>query len=300
MPTQSPLRVVEKAEGYWHVTIDNPPINLFDPTIYAHLRLLMDRLEADGNAKVVVFDSANPDYFISHLDVDHAFEVPNIPGAANLATDWPYFIERLANSPVISIVSLRGRTRGIGNEFILACDMRFASREKAILGQPEVGFGVVPGGGGLDWLPDLVGRSRALEIVLGAEDFDAATAAEYGWINRAIPDAELDKFIHLLATRIASFDKKALTTAKRMINSRKPPPPQAGIADSFSAIAQAISWPEAHQRMAIMKSKGWGKPGDVEMRHPYYVGLLGAELKKNNPVTRPATRSGEQSGPENK
>jgi enoyl-CoA hydratase/carnithine racemase len=198
-----PVRVKVVGPGYWRATFDNPPINLFDPDVFAALRVLLDRAESDEDVRVLVFDSADPDYYISHLDVDRVSEVPEIPGAANLADEWHHFVTRLASSLVLSIASIRGRVRGIGTEFVLACDMRFASAETAILAQPEVGFGVVPGGGGLDWLPRLTGRCRALEIITGAQDFDAGTAERYGWINRALPDQELDGFVDELATASA-------------------------------------------------------------------------------------------------
>ena len=143
MANDGPLRISEASAGYWRVTLDNPPINLFDPEVFAALRLLLDQVESDETVRVLVFDSADPDYYISHLDVARVEEVPAIPGGANLADEWHHFVTRLARSSVLSIASIRGRVRGIGNEFVLACDMRFASAEKAILGQAEVGFGLV-------------------------------------------------------------------------------------------------------------------------------------------------------------
>jgi enoyl-CoA hydratase/carnithine racemase len=273
-----PVRVTEVTPGYWRVTFDNPPINLFDPGIFAALRLLLDRIETDENVRVLVFDAADSDYYISHLDVERVFEVPDIPGAANLADEWHHFVTRLAHSPVLSIASIRGRVRGIGNEFVLACDMRFASKEKAILAQPEVGFGVVPGGGGFDWLPRLVGRSRALEIITGGQDFDADTAERYGWINRALPDDELDAFVDELATRIGGFERRALATAKRLVNERSAPASEGELLQSFKSILEAITWPEAHARMAAMEAKGWGKKTEAELNHPYHLGLLANEL----------------------
>jgi enoyl-CoA hydratase/carnithine racemase len=161
---QAPGQVTEHSPALLRFTFANPPINLFDPDVYAELRLLVDRMETDPELRVVIFDSADPDYFISHLDVKRLTEVPDRPGAAGLSDTWHDFVTRLAHAPVLSIASIRGRSRGIGNEFTLACDLRFASREKALMGQLEIGFGVVPGGGAFDWLPRLVGRSRALEI----------------------------------------------------------------------------------------------------------------------------------------
>jgi enoyl-CoA hydratase/carnithine racemase len=161
--------------GRWTVAFSNPPITMFFPTTIVELGELMSDLEADPSVKVVVFQSANPDFFIAHRDVAKA---PERPGMLGL---WRDFVLRLLSAPVVSIAKIRGRTRGIGNEFVLACDMRFASRKSALFGNPEVGVGLVPGGGALEWLPLLVGRSRALEIVLSGDDFDADIAECYGW-----------------------------------------------------------------------------------------------------------------------
>ena len=181
--------------GRWYfVTFSNPPINMFVPSTIVELGALMTDLEADPSVKVVVFESANPDFFIGHLDVAKAAARPEV-----LAL-WRDFALRLSSTPVVSIAKIRGRTRGIGNEFVLACDMRFASRQSALFGNPEVGVGLVPGGGAMEWLPRLVGRSRALEIVLSADDFDADVAERYGWVNRALHDGELDSFVRIISS----------------------------------------------------------------------------------------------------
>ena len=164
---------------------------------------LVGEIEADAALKVVTFESANPDFFIAHYGTSGPRSRFGVPRWIDAAT-------RLANSGVLSIAVIRGRVRGGGSEFVLGCDIRFASREKAIFGQPEVGTGLIPGGGALQRLPLLVGRSRALEIVMGASDFDADTAERYGWINRAISDAELDAFTANFVGRVLSFDRQAL------------------------------------------------------------------------------------------
>ena len=178
--------------GRWTITFSNPPINMFLPATIDELGMLMSDLETDPSVKVVVFESANPDFFVAHLDVAKAAERP---GVLDL---WRDFVLRLSSSPVVSVAKIRGRTRGIGNEFVLACDMRFASRQRAIFGNPEVGVGLVPGGGAMEWLPRLVGRSRALEFVLSADDFDADIAERYGWVNRTLDDDNLDSFVEAL------------------------------------------------------------------------------------------------------
>ena len=189
--------------GRWTITFSNPPINMFVPATIVELRALMTELEADPSVKVVMFQSANPDFFIAHLDVAKAAERPETLGL------WRDFVLRLSSNPVVSIAKIRGRTRGIGNEFVLACDMRFAGRQSAVFGNPEVGVGLVPGGGALEWLPRLVGRSRALEIVLSGDDFDADIAERYGWVNRTLDDNDIDSFVDALVRRLASFDREA-------------------------------------------------------------------------------------------
>jgi len=204
---------IDRADpGRWTISFNNPPINMFVPSTIVELGALMTEIEADPSVKVVVFQSANPDFFIAHLDVDKAAERPEVLGL------WREFVLRLSSMPVVSIAKIRGRTRGIGNEFVLACDMRFASRQSALFGNPEVSVGLVPGGGAMEWLPRLVGRSRALEIVLSGDDFDADIAERYGWVNRAVDDDGLDSLVETLFRRLASFDHETLAAAKAQVN----------------------------------------------------------------------------------
>jgi enoyl-CoA hydratase/carnithine racemase len=198
--------------GQWIITFSNPPINMFVPTTIVELGALMTGLEADPSVKVVVFQSSNPDFFIAHLDVSKAAEQPEVLGL------WRDFVLRLSSMPVVSIAKIRGRTRGIGNEFVLACDMRFAARESAVFGQPETGFGLVPGAGGMQHLTRLMGRARALEVILGAQDFDAELAERYGWINRALPADVLGNFVSSLAHRIAGFPASGHAAVKDRVN----------------------------------------------------------------------------------
>jgi len=194
--------------GRWTITFSNPPINMFIPTTIVELGALMTDIEADPTVRVVVFQAANPDFFIAHLDVAKAAAQPRVLDL------WRDFVLRLSSAAVVSIAKIRGRTRGIGNEFVLACDMRFASRQNALFGNPEVGVGLIPGGGALEWLPRLVGRSRALEIVLSADDFDADIAERYGWVNRTLDDGDLDSFVDTLVRRLASFERETLGLAR--------------------------------------------------------------------------------------
>ena len=228
----------------------------------------MTDLEADPSVKVVVFQSANPDFFIAHLDVSKAAERPEVLGL------WRDFVLRLSSAPVVSIAKIRGRTRGIGNEFVLACDMRFASRQSALFGNPEIGVGLVPGGGALEWLPRLVGRSRALEIVLSADDFDADIAERYGWVNRTLDDDDLDSFVDALVRRLASFDRETLAAAKAQIN-RFGMPTATELQSSNDMFFPTLAWPGAQARRAKVRDIGYGVPSDFELNFGRYLPALG-------------------------
>lgn len=254
--------------GRWTITFNNPPINIFTPATILELRALMTELEADPSVKVVVFQSANPDFFVAHLDVAKAAERPEILDL------WRDFVLRLSSAPVVSIAKIRGRARGIGNEFVLACDMRFASRRTALFGQPEIGVGLVPGGGALEWLPRLVGRSRALEIVLSGDDFDADIAERYGWVNRALDDADLDSFVDSLARRLASFDRETLAAAKAQVN-RLGTPSAAELQSSNDLLFPLLARPDAQARRAKIRNIGYGVPSDFELNFGRYLPSFG-------------------------
>jgi len=254
--------------GRWTVTFDNAPINMFVPSTIDELAALMTELEADTSVKVVVFESANPDFCIAHLDVSKAAERP---GVLDL---WRDVVLRLSSMPVVSIAKIRGRTRGIGNEFVLACDMRFASRQSALFGNPEIGVGLVPGGGALEWLPRVVGRSRALEIVLSADDFDAEIAERYGWVNRTLNDGDLDSFVDALVDRLVSFDRDALATAKAQIN-RVGMPTASELQSSNDLFFPTLAWPSAQARRAKVRGVGYGIRSDFELNFGRYLLALG-------------------------
>ena len=266
------VTVSEVAPGYLRVVINNPPLNLFDPVVFAGLHLLQEYVDDPGHdVKALVLESANPDFFIAHLDLASMGTVPDIPGAQNLIQNWPGFSHWLSASPVVSIAKVRGRARGIGNELLLACDLRFASRENARLGQIEVGFGLVPGGGGLEWLPQHVGRARALEIVLSADDFGADTAELYGWINRSLPDAELDAYVDQLARRIVTFDATALATTKQLLGKRLAPPTEADFKESFDTILKLASSDASKAIIARLQAKAGGSfvPKELDLPQVY-------------------------------
>jgi enoyl-CoA hydratase/carnithine racemase len=265
MTTTNRLSVIRQSPSYWRVVISNPPLNLFDPEMFAELNVLMDDIERANDLKVVVFESDNDDFFMNHHDVENRLKVPNQPGAMPFFGNWPKFVTRLAQSPVISIAKVRGRARAQGFEFALACDMRFASKERAKFALIEVGGSSIPGGGGVEWLSALVGRSRTLEIVCSADDFDADIGERYGFVNRSIPDTELDAFVDALAERMARFEKRALETGKKMVNGRARVPSEGDLWTSNHILQGVDLWPEAQKAFTKMLDSGLGKVGDFEL-----------------------------------
>src|SRR6476469_8934401 len=244
----TPIRVFEETPAYWRAVFDYPPFNILDATIFGGLQDLLLRMDASQKLRVVVFESAIPDFYLAHFDLTG--KVGNITTAVG-ASGLPILLDtfvRLTKSPMVSIAKIRGCVRGVSSEFVLACDMRFASRENTNLGHPELGVGLHPGGGGTERLPHLVGRGRALEIVLSANDFDGDTAERYGYVHRSLPDAELDGFVDALARRIASFDRRALAAAKHLINEVSLPPSDRLLA-AFTSFGTALGWPEAQNRI---------------------------------------------------
>jgi len=266
------LTIMRQSPAYWRVVISNPPLNLFDPKMFAELNVLMDNIEKDNDLKVIVFESGDEDFFMNHHDVVNRTTIPDQPGAMPFFGNWPRFVTRLAQSSVISIAKVRGRARAQGFEFALACDMRFASRERAKFALIEVGGSSIPGGGGVEWLSALIGRSRTLEIVCSADDFDAEIGERYGFVNRAIPDAELDGFVDALAERMGRFEKRALETGKKMVNGRAGVPSEGDLWTSNHILQGVDLWPEAANAFTKMLDAGLGKVGDFELN---FAGRLG-------------------------
>src|SRR5688572_23331511 len=270
------MRLVRRSPMYWRVTFDHPPLNIFGPQSIPQLNEVVTAMEADEQVKVVVFDSAVEGFFLTHYDflapLEDSTSIP--PGPTGLQA-LPDMLARISRAPVVSIASIRGRATGVGSELALASDMRFASREKAILSQWEVGAGLVPGGGPMARLPRLVGRGRALEVLMGADDVRGELAELYGYVNRSLPDAELDGFVDALALRIASFDKQALAETKRLINVASLPA-DADIAPEWDAFIASVQRPATLARIEKLMALGFHKPGDVETRLGHYVGQLGA------------------------
>ncbi len=267
------LRVVEETPAYWRVVFDYPPFNMVDATFFEGLQELLARMDASPSLRVVVFESANPDFYLAHFDLTgKTGNIMTAVGPSGLPVLMDTFV-RLTKSSVVSIAKIRGCVRGVSSEFVLACDMRFASRENTRLGQPEVGVGVHPGGGGTERLPHLVGRGRALEIVLGANDFDGDTAERYGYVNRALPDVELGGFVDALARRIASFDRRAIVAAKNLVNQVSLPSADR-LLDALNSFQTALTWPETQQRVKALFKRGLQQDVDFEKGWPAVLGTL--------------------------
>jgi enoyl-CoA hydratase/carnithine racemase len=273
--TTDEIRLERRLPSYWRVTFDMPPVNIFGPKQLPRLGDIITEIETDPDVKVVVFDSAVEGFFITHYDflapLEDSLKIP--PGPTGLEA-LPDMLVRLSRAPVVSIASIRGRATGVGSELALASDMRFASRQKAILSQWEVGAGLVPGGGPMARLPRLMGRGRALEVLLGADDIHGDLAERYGYVNRSLPDAELDGFVEALAMRIASFDKEAIAETKRLVDVASLPP-DVEIKPEWDAFLASLSRPASQTRIKALMARGFHRAGDVENRLGFHVGQIG-------------------------
>jgi len=268
------IRLNRVSPAYWRVTFDNPPLNLMGPEFVLQFRELILAIETDEQVKVVVFDSAVEGFFLNHSDFLTKFEdLTNIPQGPTGLEAWPDILVRLTRAAVVSIALIRGRATGNGSEIALACDMCFASREKAVFSQWEVGVGLVAGGGPMARLPRVMGRARALEVLLSADDIRGDMAESLGYVNRSLPDTELDNFVSALATRIASFDKWAISNTKRLVNAASLPP-DVEIAAGWEACMASIARPAAQEKIKALLQQGFHKPGDAEDRLGFYVGQL--------------------------
>ncbi len=251
--------VARQVAGVLFVDIDAPPMNLLGPPLVRDLVALIEKAEADESVSVVVFRSANPDFFISHVDVtriaEYRQEAAKLVGEPSIALMFRY----LSASTLVSIAQIEGRARGAGSEFALGCDMRFAALETAILGQFETAFGAIPGGGAVQGLTRLMGRGRALEVLLGGQDFDAGLAERYGWINRALPASQLGGFVAELADRIARFPASGHRLAKERVNAIE----LADVAEfqrDSDLFAEVMSTSDAQARTQAAFSRGFQTP----------------------------------------
>lgn len=252
-------------DGVARVTIDHPPINLFDLQLMLELDRLGQELGDDDGVLVVVVDSADPDFFIAHADVTLILGLPREPrSGANAELGFFHAMcDRFRTMPKATIAVIEGRVRGGGSEFVSSFDMRFASRSRAVFGQPEAALGIIPGGGGTQRLPSLVGRARALEVMLGCGDVDGPLAEQWGWVNRALPDAELRPFVDHLAARIASFPPNAIAAVKASVNNAVLDPTP-GLREEEFLFTQTLLDPEAIRRMELFMSIG-GQTREVEL-----------------------------------
>jgi enoyl-CoA hydratase/carnithine racemase len=249
-----------------------PPMNLLGPELVRDLVSLIQQAEADDSVQVIVFTSGDPDYFISHVDVnriaEYRHEAAKLTGEASIALLFRY----LSASRLVTIAQIEGRVRGAGSEFVLACDMRFATRESATFGQPELAFGTMPGGGAVQHLTRLMGRGRALEVLLSAGDYDAGLAERYGWINRALPAASLAGFVSSLAHRIARFPQAGHIAVKERVNAIALAPVEDFSRDS-DLFAEQVRTPDAQRRLGAAMTLGF-QTRDAELALGQMLGGL--------------------------
>jgi enoyl-CoA hydratase/carnithine racemase len=270
----SPLSVTQHSPQYWRVTFDNPPVNLVSPAMIVALHDLLTKIEQDNRVAVVVFDSADPEFFLAHYDLTaDASPFDALPAAATPFHHWARLLIRLTKVTAVTITALRGRARGAGSEFALATDIRFASRERAVLGQFEVGFAAVPGGGPSTRLPGIVGRGRALEILLGGQDFDGGLAERYGYVNRAVPDEQFTEFVDAFAQRVSRFDLLALADIKRFVNAASLPADDVLTAE-MDAFTAALARPATPSLIGQALTHGLQQRGDVELNLGAYVATV--------------------------
>jgi enoyl-CoA hydratase/carnithine racemase len=269
------VRLTRLTSAYCRVVLDNPPLNLMDPDIVLEIREVVTALENDDRVKVVVFESAVDGFFLNHSDfLGNPDDLTNIPQGPTGLEAWPDILVRLTRAPFVAIALIRGRATGNGSELSLACDMSFASREMALFSQWEVGASVVAGGGPMARLPRQIGRQRALEVLLSADDIGGADAEFLGYVNRALPDDELDGFIDALANRIATFDRWAIANTKRLVNAASLPP-DVEVSAGWDTFTASVNRPGAKQRIKSLLDQGLQQPGDVEDRLGFHLGQLG-------------------------
>jgi enoyl-CoA hydratase/carnithine racemase len=267
--------VAQTDGGVVRIVIDAPPMNLIGPELVRDFVALLSELTADTGVRVMVLESADPEYFVPHVDLTKVAEYTaeaaraGGPDDASLGMLW----HKLSELPVVKIAKIRGRARGAGSELAPACDMRFAARENALMGQPEIGFGASPGAGGVQHLGRLLGRGRAMEVILGADDLDADEAERYGWVNRALPDGELDAFVARLARRIASFPAEAVRSTKRVLNELTLPGADAIRADA-RRFQQLVRSDTVQASAATLFAQGLQTRGPLELDLGDRIGSL--------------------------
>jgi enoyl-CoA hydratase/carnithine racemase len=268
------IRIEQCTPSYWRVIFDIPPFNIVGPETLPVFDSVVTAIESDPHAKVVVFESAVPGFFLTHYDFLPPLEATTaLPVGPTGMPPLPDVLVRIGRMAVISIAKIRGRASGVGSELALASDMRFASKEHALLSQWEIGAALVPGGGPMTRLSRLIGRGRALEVLTSGNDIDGPLAERYGYVNRSLPDDELDTFVDGLATRISSFDKESLAAIKNHVNSQTLPPDSA-VAPEWDAFIASVRRPAAQERIGQLLRLGLQKDYDVEARLAHYTGTL--------------------------
>ncbi|MFJ3484293.1 enoyl-CoA hydratase/isomerase family protein [Pseudomonas sp. NPDC090202] len=260
---------------YWRVTFHNPPFNIYGPETMPQLNEVITAIESDSKVRVVVFESDVPDFFLTHYDfVPPLSDTTSMPNGTTGLPPLPDMLVRLSKAPVVSIAKIRGRATGVGSELSLASDMRFASREKAVLSQWEIAAGLVPGGGPSSRLPRLIGRGRALEVLLTGEDINGDLAERYGYVNRSLPDAQLDGFVDAMARRIARFDRETIADIKALVNKSSLPADE-DIGAEWKGFIDSVQRPATQNRIKQLMDMGLQEKADVEKRLPVYTGKTG-------------------------
>jgi enoyl-CoA hydratase/carnithine racemase len=271
---QQQFVITHVTPAYWRVTMNNPPFNIYGPESMPQLDSVITQIEQSAELKVVVFDSNTPGFFLTHYDfVPPLEQTTSMPNGRTGLPPLPDMLVRLSRANVVSIASIRGRATGVGSELALAADMRFASREKAVLSQFEIGAGFAPGGGPMARLPRLMGRGRALEILMTGNDINGDLAERYGYVNRALPDAELDGFVDTMARRIASFDKQTIGDIKNLVNIASLPSDK-DIGAEWGAFITSVQRPAAQKNIGKLMELGLGKNADVEIHLDRYTGKV--------------------------
>lgn len=261
---------VTKADGIARIVLNSPPINLFTFDFFLETMQAISDLAVDDDVRVVLISSANPEFFIAHFDVEAILKFPTHNPPATELNAYHVMCETLRTMPKATIAVIEGRVGGGGSELALSCDMRFAvlphgDHPGAVFNQPEVGLGIIPGGSGTQRLARLMGRSRALEVVLGCDDFDAVDAERYGWVNRSLSKDELWPFVDRLARRIASFPAHAIAAGKASVIRAEKEVTQDLLAEG-NAFSATVGGPGAREAMEkFLRDGGQTREGELRL-----------------------------------
>jgi len=276
------LLTIRIDRGVAFVTIDNPPINLLNMQLLMELNKFARKVSKDDEVKVIVFDSADPEFFIAHFDVESLLTAPDeAPPKPVQPGGMHPVLEAYRVMPKVSIAMIEGICRGGGSEFVLALDMRFGALGKAVFAQPEISIGIIPGGGSSQRLPRLMGRSRALEVILSGMDFSAKLAEQYGYINRALPPDKLRGFVEELAYRIAQSPAESIALAKQAVLTAMELPLKEGLIEEQYLFGQSTAFPSAKERMKVFMGLG-GQTREVESNFSGLIDEFLSKFEKND------------------